>query len=250
MKFSLKRSSAVIVGLILSVPLAIFGFFAYQTVSTRASDAQPRDVVISTITESSARVKWTTDQPTQGVIEYGTSPTSLVFFAPEAEKSKDHSVELTLLTPNTTHYFQLRIADTTYDNGGVPWTFTTKSVGEAADDETSTGSPQPTKATGESGSNRSSPSPTKATAKPTDLAEKPTKKPTKKPEPTEEPEENVCDGDNCARILQQLSKGCTSADYIRCLNRENEPTPKPTDEPEDTPTPTEEPEPTNEPDDE
>jgi len=118
-------------GLVASLLLGILGFrFLGEYLTSRASDAQPQNLAISAITQNSAKVVWTTDQENQVVIEYGTSPTSLTFFAPEAIKTKTHSIELNLLTKETTYYFQIKAGDRIYDNGGVPWTFTTLAESE------------------------------------------------------------------------------------------------------------------------
>lgn len=242
MKGSLKKSSAIFVGIILSIPLAIFGFFAYQNVATRASDAEPRDVVISKITDSSALISWTTDQETQGVIEYGTAPTALVFFAPEAQQARRHEVELTLLTPKTTHYFQIKVGDETFDNGGVPWTFTTKGTGEADEEATpsATLAPQSPPATSPTSVAETSPG---QTISPTPVPTQPAATPTSA-------EVSCEDETDCQKILQKLNKGCSTADYVRCIKRSaptatftpvpTSPEASPTTEPDDI-TPTEEP---------
>jgi len=118
-------------GLVASILLGILGFrFLGEYLTSRASDSQPQNLSIAGITQNSAKVSWTTDQESQVVIEYGTSPTSLTFFAPEATKSKTHTLELNLLTSETTYYFQIKSGEKIYDNGGVPWTFTTLAEGE------------------------------------------------------------------------------------------------------------------------
>src|SRR5438132_441142 len=108
-KRKLTRPVAIAIGVLVSIPLILFGWFALQGTFTRASDDEPRDVVITNITSTSARVEWTTGQSTVGVVEYGTAEEALVFFAPEATASVTHAVDLTLLTPATTHYFQIKI---------------------------------------------------------------------------------------------------------------------------------------------
>src|SRR3990167_924868 len=119
----LTKISAIIIGIAVFIGLV----FLYFTIfGTRAADYEPRDVVVSNIEKNSVRVTWATGVDTQGVVEYGTTPTALNFFAPEASKGKTHSLDLTLLSPNTTYYFDIRVGDKKYDNGGVPWTFTTK----------------------------------------------------------------------------------------------------------------------------
>lgn len=132
MKFpSLKGPALVKVGIGITAGLVVVvgGFLLVQNVFTKASDSAPRDLIINGITTNSAKLSWTTDQETQGVIEYGSSPTSLNLFAPEPQKQKNHTVEITLLSPATSYYFQIRIGETKYDNGGVPWTFSTKLAG-------------------------------------------------------------------------------------------------------------------------
>lgn len=111
---------------------AYFLFQFFQSSFTRAEDIAPRSVETVEVSENSAVVTWTTDQTSQAVVEYGSSPTSLTFFAPETEKTTAHSVSLTLLSANTTYYFQIKAGDKVFDNVGVPWSFTTKSVGGAA----------------------------------------------------------------------------------------------------------------------
>ena len=134
-----------VVGIVL-VGVILFNLLKDKFVS--ASNIAPRDVVISSITQTSAKVTWTTDSESQSVIEYGTSPTSLTFFAPESVKTKTHEVELNLLTPETTYYFQISTADKKFSNGGVPWTLTT--LGESTSPTPSTdatGLPTPTTTT-------------------------------------------------------------------------------------------------------
>jgi hypothetical protein len=128
-KAKLPKILSITVGGLLALVLVFIGFRLVQGVFTKAADAAPREVVITAITQNTARIGWSTDQETQAVIEYGTSPTALNFFAPEPAKTAKHTVDLTLLSPNTTYYFQVRIGDEKYDNGGVPWSFMTKRKG-------------------------------------------------------------------------------------------------------------------------
>lgn len=132
-KLKVKQVKTVtyVLGAIASILIGILGFrFLGEYLTSRASDAAPKNLSITEITTNSSVVKWSTDQETQVVIEYGTSPTSLTFFAPEATRTKEHRVELNLLTEATTYYFQIKAGDKIFDNGGVPWTFTTLSPGE------------------------------------------------------------------------------------------------------------------------
>jgi hypothetical protein len=129
MKFPALKGTAlakIVIGIVAGIVVVVGGFLLVQNVFTKASDSAPRDLIISDITTNTVKIAWTTDQETQGVVEYGASPTSLNLFSPESQKQKNHVVSITLLSPATSYYFQIRIGETKYDNGGVPWTFATK----------------------------------------------------------------------------------------------------------------------------
>jgi len=139
LKVKQVRVVTYVLGAIASILIGVLGFrFLGEYLTSRASDSAPKNLSITEITTNSAVVKWSTDQETQVVIEYGTSPTSLTFFAPEATRAKEHRVELNLLTESTTYYFQVKAGDKVFDNGGVPWTFTTLAAGEQTTPEAQT----------------------------------------------------------------------------------------------------------------
>ncbi len=190
----IKKILAISIGLVLFVVLVVFSFRIF---GTRASDEEPRDVVVSNIGKNSATISWSTGVDTQGVIEYGTSPTALNFFAPEATKEKNHSVDLTLLSPSTTYYFQIRIGDKKYDNGGVPWTFTTKST-----EESKSTIPSPTITNSSSSSQKATPTPIQRL---------------KIDESTPTPQ--VCEETDCEKIKEKLGRGCSTQDYFLCIKR-------------------------------
>src|SRR5690606_6374879 len=110
----------------IGLPLILFIAMAVQGFVSGVGNEIPVDVVASDITKSGAVITWHTDKKTQAVVEYGTTPSALNSYAPEINQNNEHEVALTLLSPATTYYFQLRINGTVYDNDGVPWTFTTK----------------------------------------------------------------------------------------------------------------------------
>lgn len=189
------RIASIIIGSLIAIVIIFFGFKLFSEVFTRAADVEPRDVVVSDITQNSIKISWSTGQESQGVVEYGTTPTALNFFAPESQSTRTHSLDLTLLSPATTYYFQVRIADKKYDNGGVPWTFTTKSVEKS----------QP------SGSNITKPSPISTII----IPQEPTVVP---------PVVQSCDETECTKIQEKIGKGCTTMDYIKCINKAASPT--------------------------
>ena len=218
----ITKISSIIIGTVIAVILGIMAL-NMGGVFTRASDMEPRDVVISDISQNTAKISWVTGIETQGVIEYGTTPTALNFFAPEVSRTKNHLVELTLLSPQTTYYFQIRIGDKKYDNGGVPWTFTTKGT----ETQSSATLPEPTPTSFPQ-------SQSEAVATPTPIQSLEIKT-----EPTNTPMVLSCDETDCAKIKEKLGKGCTTQDYFRCLKKLT-PTQSltPTSTPNPSPTPT------------
>ena len=126
------------------------------------------------------------------MVEYGTTPTALNFFAPEATKGKTHTLDLTLLSPNTTYYFDIRVGDKKYDNGGVPWSFTTKGV------ESSVAAPTA--------------APTQAVAKENPTPFQKLKIPDDTPAPS-------CNETECEKMKEKFGKGCSTQDYFKCLKK-------------------------------
>ena len=61
--------------------------------------------------DGSATVTWTTDEPSDSRVDYGTSPAALGQNASDAASVTAHSVRLTGLTPGTTYHYRVRSAD-------------------------------------------------------------------------------------------------------------------------------------------
>ncbi len=189
------KFAAIFIGIIVFIGLLVLTF---QLIGTRAADVEPRDVVVSNIEKNSVKISWATGTDTQGVVEYGTTPTALNFFAPEAAKAKTHSLDLTLLSPSTTYYFDVRIGDKKFDNGGVPWTFTTRST-EGSTVTTPTVAPT-----------------TAAVSTPTTAVVGGTS-----PTPIQRLEipdsSQGCNETDCNKIKDKLGKGCSTQDYFKCV---------------------------------
>lgn len=196
------RIASIVIGLLIGGLVIYMGFNLFSGAFTRASDDVPRDVVVSDITQNSSKINWSTGNDTQGVIEYGTSPTALNFFAPESASGKNHVMDLTLLSPGSAYYFQIRIGDKTYDNGGVPWTFTTKTTDAAVVTPVVTASP--------SASITTPPKPVSTLVIPKN--------------PTIPPSTSLsCNETDCVKICQKMGIGCTSQEFIKanCLGKVN-----------------------------
>lgn len=76
----------------------------------------------------SATITYNTNIPTLTVIEYGTTPASLLLRAPESTKSSNHSIVLSPLKSGTNYYFRIRIGEKVYDNNGIPFSFKTQNI--------------------------------------------------------------------------------------------------------------------------
>lgn len=202
---------SIVIGVLISFLIIFMGFRLMQKVFTRAADTVPRDVVVSEVTGNSVKVGWSTDIESQGVIEYGTSPTALNFYAPEASRTKIHLVDLTLLSPNTTYYFQIRIGDTKADNGGVPWTFSTKTNTNTQQTIIPTSAVVPTIST--------LVTPTIAEGQPTAIPTQSVSIPN-----TDASTVLTCGETDCVKICNKIGTGCEYKDLIdnACTNKVND----------------------------
>ena len=185
-KHKITKFIAIGVGVVLSILILVLGL---RLVLTRASDKAPRDVAVSDITQNSSKITWATGEAAQSVVVYGTTTTALNFNAPETQPGITHAVDLTLLSSSTTYYFQISIGGKSYDNGGVPWTFTTKGT------VVPTAAPNPT---------------TAAAAKPT---------PIQTLRLPDSASDSSCTEVDCAKIKAKLGQGCSTQDYFKCIRK-------------------------------
>jgi len=216
------KSTAIIkiaIGTVAGIVVVIGGFSLIQNVFTKAADAAPRDLIISNITTNTAKIAWTTDQETQGVVEYGSSPTSLNLFAPETQKQRNHTVDLTLLSPATSYYFQIRIGETKNDNGGVPWTFSTKTTATTSAAVTNVPTPSIGGGTGATPSATLTPGSAFGPLKSSSLKINPTNVPTKSPTPTvyliPTLPSYVCGETDCQKICQKIGYTCSTLEWMK-----------------------------------
>lgn len=192
-KLRLPKLPAILIGIAISMFILVLGFIYLQGVPGRAEDQAPRDVVVSDITTNSVKINYATGIKTQGVVEYGVSPTALNSLAPEDESNINHEISLTLLSESTTYYFQIIISGKKYDNAGVPWTFSTKSTDSSLSTDVDV-------------TISSRPTPISRVVIPN-------------------PESGSCTNEvDCNKIKAKLGKGCNTQDYIRCLKRGSNPT--------------------------
>ncbi len=128
-KFSLKTVIIIVILLLVGV-LGVLGVNTARTYLSGASaDLAPKNVLgKGNVDGKSATITWTTDKETMGVVEYGTTPASLLLRAPESSQSTSHSVVLSPLKAGTNYYFRIRVGEEVFDNNGIPYSFKTMTV--------------------------------------------------------------------------------------------------------------------------
>jgi hypothetical protein len=126
-KVSIK-TIIIIVILVLVGVLGVLGINTARTyLSGASSDTMAKNVLAKASEDGkSAVVTWISDKATVGVVEYGTTPASLLLRAPENGQTTSHSLTLSPLKANTNYYFRIRVGDEVFDNNGIPYSFKTK----------------------------------------------------------------------------------------------------------------------------
>ncbi len=188
---SSRTTTTVLIGILVitGLPILLFVGYAIYGFMIQSTDIVPIDVKAVDITKNQATISWQTPGISQGVVEYGTNSQALNSYSPEVVSSHDHAVKLTLLSSATTYYFQLRVNDQIFDDGGVPWTFTTKTK-DGSDAAEAIKGIMTRSGRGESEATES------ATFDP-----------------------KLCGTSTCEEVQKYLGKGCTSQDYLKCISR-------------------------------
>jgi len=126
-KFSIKTIIIIVILLLVGV-LGVLGVDTARTYLSGASaDLAPKNVLGKGNEDGkSATITWTTDKEAMGVVEYGTTPASLLLRAPESSQSTSHSIVLSPLKAGTNYYFRIRVGEEVFDNNGIPYSFKTK----------------------------------------------------------------------------------------------------------------------------
>jgi len=126
-----KISLKTIIILAILVLVGVLGVLGVNTVKTyfssAAAGAEPTGVLATPNTDGkSAVVTWTTEKAVQTVVEYGTTPASLLLRSVESDSTTSHRVTLTPLKSGVNYYFRIRVGEDIYDNNGIPYSFKTK----------------------------------------------------------------------------------------------------------------------------
>lgn len=119
-----------IIIIVIVVLVGVLGLLGVRTARTYLSSAaggvEPQNVTAKVNEDGrGAVVSWISEKESMGVVEYGTTPASLLLRAVESEQVTNHRVSLAPLKANVTYYFRIRIGDEIYDNEGIPYSFKT-----------------------------------------------------------------------------------------------------------------------------
>ena len=129
MKGKIKAKTVIIIVILLLA--GVLGVLGINTAKTYLGSAAGGIELTNIRAESNedgrgAEIIWTSDKESMGVVEYGTTPASLLLRAVESEGVLSHKVALAPLKPNVSYYFRIRVGDEIYDNGGIPYSFRTE----------------------------------------------------------------------------------------------------------------------------
>ncbi len=137
-----KSTIKTILVMVILILVGVLGVLGINTVRTYMSGAavgyEPKGVNAKANGDGkSAEVTWTTEKPVMAIVEYGTTPASLLLRAVETSQETSHKVTISSLKPNVNYYYRIRVRekdneDTIYDNNGIPFNFTTKVDASAA----------------------------------------------------------------------------------------------------------------------
>jgi hypothetical protein len=127
-----KPTIPTILGIIILLAGIFAGVFALRNAQIfkigASTDISPKDIRVSNITDNSTTISWTTDKETSGFIAWGQSQGDTSKVAQEdstSQKYFSHSISLSGLSPNTNYFYKINSDGTSFDNGGIPWQFTT-----------------------------------------------------------------------------------------------------------------------------
>jgi len=123
-KVNVKLIIIVVVFILVGV-LGVLGLDTAKTyLSGAAGGSEPKGVSASAQSDK-ATITWSSEVESMGIVEYGTSPASLLLRTPESVATISHSVVLSPLRSGISYYFRIRVGDEVYDNNGIPWSFKT-----------------------------------------------------------------------------------------------------------------------------
>lgn len=129
-KVSLKTVIVLVILLLVGV-LSVLGVGAAKTYLGSAAGGSDPKLVLATPGNDgkSVEITWNTDKAVQSVVEYGTTPASLLLRSLESDATTTHRINISPLKSATSYYFRIRVGEEVFDNSGIPYSFKTKTGG-------------------------------------------------------------------------------------------------------------------------
>ena len=118
----IRRLKSII--LLALIPLSLL-FVSIPAWATPLADPGINRVYITDVNEGRFIVSWTTDDPSDGHIDWGSTPSLGETTSDTASSTTTHHVMIDGLDPETTYFFKVRSGDATDDNGGAKYAVTT-----------------------------------------------------------------------------------------------------------------------------
>lgn len=87
-------------------PTTCTGSFGTEITEAAVADPSISDIVVSDISDTQAKISWTTDVSTTATVDYGT--TSEYGLSATGDTGTTHSVTITGLTANTTYHYNVK----------------------------------------------------------------------------------------------------------------------------------------------
>ena len=90
------------------------------------------NVIVDSITASSAIISWRTNKPSNSVVTYGLSPDSLQYTMGDSQQVTRHNIPLTELFPDTTYNFRVHCHDPHgFERWSEPFSFSTFNLSDS-----------------------------------------------------------------------------------------------------------------------
>src|SRR5690606_26582361 len=83
------------------------------------------------LTDTTALIRWTTDEPANAAVDYGLTPGYELGTVTSDSFVFEHALTLSDLTPDTTYYIRMRSSDASDNEGQAEQTITTGTQGDS-----------------------------------------------------------------------------------------------------------------------
>jgi phosphodiesterase/alkaline phosphatase D-like protein len=108
-----KNAVLIITGLCLAIIIILMVMLVIREGGRQVEETPPviTDVMASDLTEISAVIIWSTDEPATSQVEYGTTPNYGLKSLKNENLATNHRVDLSGLTPGTKYFFKVKSTD-------------------------------------------------------------------------------------------------------------------------------------------